>query len=71
MFFKKYTKWKPITVFTHDFQDFLILGRINKKTGMPYFTSVKIGHKNKYQQGCHLFNNPFNATKNLKELLNI
>ena len=63
LFSFNWTKWKPLQTYVYDCDSFLILGRINTKTGMSQFKVKRIA---KYAR-VHLdyeFNNTFKALLN-------
>lgn len=64
----KWTKFKPITVYVYEFEDYLLLGRINLKNGDVHFKSKKIHGRNKYTQAYNLFDKPLDANKQLLDL---
>jgi len=70
--FKKeqWTKFKPITVYVYNFEDYLLLGRINLKSGYVNFKSIKVHGRNKYTQAYNLFEKPLDANKQLLSLFN-
>lgn len=67
-FKKKWSKWKPITIYTYSCEDFLLLGRINTKNGDVDFKSKKIHGRFIYTQAFGLFENPLDANRQLLEL---
>lgn len=32
IFKQNWTKWKPITIYTYEYQDYILLGKLNLKT---------------------------------------
>lgn len=42
MFFRKMTKWHVLTVYNQGGNDFIVLVRRNKKTGMLHFRTKKV-----------------------------
>ena len=59
-----WTKWKPLETYVFNCDSFLILGRINKKTGMCQFKTKRI-----IKYGRVYLDFKFNDT--FKELLNV
>lgn len=68
LFKSKWTKWKPITIYCYEYQDFILLGKLNTKNGDVKFKSVRAHGRTFYTQAYNLFNTPFDATKQLLEL---
>lgn len=66
---KSWSKWTPITVYTHSFEDNLLLGRICSITGDVQFKSLRVHGNKKYTQACGMFDKPYDANKQLTELL--
>ena len=63
-----WAKFKPITIYTYESVDYLLLGRINLKNGDVDFKSKKIHGRKRYTQAFNLFNNPLDADKQLLDL---
>ena len=69
-----WSNWKPITIYTCDFNDFILLGKINLTNGDLKFKSIKVGGKIDSQRFTHahnLFDKPLDANKQLLELINL
>lgn len=46
MIFKsKYTEWIPFGFYVHDYNDYLVMARRNKKNGMLQFKSIRVSGK--------------------------
>ena len=70
IFKSNWTKWKPITIYTYEYQDCILLGKLNLKNGDVKFKSLKMHGNIKYTQAYCLFKTPFDANKQLLELFN-
>jgi hypothetical protein len=68
IFKSNWSKWQPITIYIYEYQDRLILGKINVKTGDIQFKSIKFHGKRQYHQAWSLFKEPLNANENLQKL---
>ena len=64
----KWTKWMPITVYVYNFEDFVLLGRMDLESGNVEFQSKKVHGRKVYTQAYNLFKEPFDANKQLLEL---
>jgi hypothetical protein len=68
LFKNNWSKYIPITTYTYRFEDYLVLGKKNNKTGLIKFKSVKVSGKKKYHQSCCLFDKPLNSNEQLIKL---
>ncbi len=55
-------------IFTHSFEDYLVLGKKNNKTGLIKFKSVKISGKKQHHSSYCLFDKPLNSNEQLLKL---
>jgi hypothetical protein len=68
LFKNNWSKYIPITIFTHSFEDYLVLGKKNNKTGLIKFKSVKISGKKQHHSSYCLFDKPLNSNEQLLKL---
>jgi len=45
IFKSNWTRWEPVHVYTHDWHSFIILSKLNKKSGLVKFRTIQINSK--------------------------
>ena len=67
--FNNWSKWKPIQIYQYECVEYLMLAKINTKTGNVKTKSVKMHGRNSYTQ-TGVINKPFDADEQIVNLTN-
>jgi len=68
LFKNNWSKYIPITTYTYSFEEYLVLGKKNNKTGLIKFKSVKVSGKKQHHSSYCLFDKALNSNEQLLKL---